>query len=110
MKRSRCGANGMGVSIPLSESSCYSRHGDAQASAESWGAWVRRSMVGERIGTGNSKHQPYTDSAWVCHGVSRLLTATHGKCDGARDFGKSTQGFQIVGMKRHADRPTLHCT
>ena len=48
--------DGLGVSIFLSERSCSCSCGNAWAPAESRGTWIRRSMVGERIGAENTDY------------------------------------------------------
>jgi hypothetical protein len=63
-------------------------------------------MAGERIWTRNFKHPPGTNSAWVCHGISRPFTRTHGERDGASGFGHGAQGFQIARMRAREYRPT----
>lgn len=99
-------ANGLGISSLLSESSCRLSRRNAWAPAESWGAWIRRSMAGERIGTGNPDHRPDADPARVRHGISRPLATTHGECGGTSDSGSGTQGFYLVRARGRADFPT----
>ena len=71
--------DGLGVSMPLSQSGRRVGRAVSQAPAQPRRARIRGQMAGERIRTGHSRHRPGAGPARLRHGLPGPPAAAHGE-------------------------------